>query len=146
MRCVGAGLILTCAGMASSAVAGELTDWMTAPFADPLLSRPPQLDSGARLPGDVMSVRCDDGVGITGEEISLLDAVHLGLCLDPQIHGAWASVKVQAAQAGGARVAYLPAITTGISRQHQQSSHPASRFAGNSGITQDARYVTLTWR
>jgi outer membrane protein len=146
MRCVGAGLILMCAGMVAPVIAGDLTDWMTAPFADPLSSRPPQLDSGVRLPGDVVSVRCDDGVGSASEEISLLDAVHLGLCRDPQIHGAWASVKVQAAQAGGARAAYLPTIAAGISRQHQQSSHPASRFAGNSGITQDARYITLTWR
>lgn len=146
VSCVCAGLILMCAGMASSAIAADLMDWMTTPFVDPLLSRPPRWDGSARLPGDVMTMHCDDGVGSAGEAISLSDAVHLGLCRDPQIHGAWASVQVQAAQAGGARAAYLPTITAGVSRQHQQSSYPESRFAGNTGVTQDARYVTLTWR
>lgn len=48
-------------------------------------------------------------------ELTLVEAIERILCHDPQTRMAWATAKVQAAQLGIARSAYLPRLTSNIS-------------------------------
>ena len=126
--------------------ARELSDIMSTPFTDPLLSRPPQLDIEKTLPGDTQPFTCDTSKRENTAPLTLSDAVDMALCKQPQIESAWAAIKIQAAQKGGARAAYLPTINLGISRLHQKNTDPQSPFTKDSDRTSDSRYATLTWR
>lgn len=136
--------------MSLSALAHErdLIDRMTTPFVDPLLSRPPRLDHAQALPGDTMATYChEDGPdGDMLHALGLEQAVRMALCMSPHIQRTWASIQTEAAQLGAARATYLPTVAAGISRQHQATSYPGSRFATDSKLTNDSRYLTLTWR
>jgi len=127
-------------------LARDWKDVVTAPFVDPLLVNPPQLDRGTVLPGDSQAYVCDGGYRDSTKPLTLSDAVDLALCHNPQVQSAWATIKVQAAQVGEARAAYLPTINVGMSRLHQKIRYPESQFQVNSDQTSDAKYATLTWR
>lgn len=139
--------VLAWAAVATSPVcARDWADQVTAPFVDPLLVRPAQLDSGKTLSGDAQVMACKGHVLDTTQPLTLTDAVDTALCHNPQVHSAWASIKVQAAQLGEARAAYLPTLNAGMSQLRQKTQYPESQFVVSSQRTSVSQYATLTWR
>lgn len=136
------GLCVACAAVQ----AREWKDIVTTPFVDPLLTRPPLLDTGKALPGDEQIHACAGSVYEAGKPLTLFDAIDLALCHNPQVHSGWASIKVQAAQVGEARAAYLPSLNGGVSNLNQKTQYPESLFQVNTDRTSQSQYYTLTWR
>jgi outer membrane protein len=121
-------------------------DMLTTPFDDPLLTRPPVLDTGKILPGDDEAYTC---VGTTldlATPLTLLQAIDLALCHNLQVQSSWASIKLQAAQVGEAKAAYLPTINAGVSQITQKIQYPESPSQVNTDRTSQSQYYTLTWR
>ncbi|MBS1159748.1 MAG: TolC family protein [Proteobacteria bacterium] len=69
--------------------------------------------------------------GQLGTPLELPEAVERALCHNPQTRAAWAGAKVQTAQVGVARAAYLPAIGASLaySKQKNVTRYDDSRFA-----------------
>lgn len=114
---------------------------LATPLADPLLARPPVLERGKLLPGERAPLTCSVSSGLPRQALSLADAIDLALCRHPQVQAAWAAIKLQAAQLGEARAAYLPAINAGIGQVHSKSSPTLE-----SGRLSRTQYATLSWR
>lgn len=112
-----------------------------APF-DPLLARPPELDRGKLLPGDEQGMVCTSSSFVPGKVLTLADTVDLALCHQPQVQATWASIKLQAAQLGEARAAYLPTLNAGASRYRDGINSEQ----GSSTRSVGTLYATLTWR
>ena len=136
-----------------SAATVHAADWLSvesAPFsgtfADPLLAKPPQIDNGKTLPGDANTPICDNSHYDGTKPLALSDAIDLALCHNPQVQSAWVAIKIQAAQVGEARAAYLPTINVGVSRSHQNSKYTDGPFQITSEQTANSHYVTLAWR
>lgn len=148
-HCLMAGLLSTTMAVGNNARARDWSDVISTPLVDPLLSRPPQLDRTTVLPGDAQAAGCMGDINDhldRQQALTLSAAVDLGLCHHPQVQSAWASIKLQAAQVGAARAAYLPTVNMGMSRSRQKNSSSESRFSINSDRITDSRYLTLTWR
>ncbi|KIP16099.1 outer membrane efflux family protein [Burkholderia sp. MSHR3999] len=111
---------------------------------DPLLTRPPVLDTGALLPGDSTTVACP-AVAVVPSPLHLADAVDIALCHDPKVKTAWASIRLQAATLGEARAAYLPTVTGSVNGQHNDTRYPAFASA-NSSVRGYSSYAALNWR
>jgi outer membrane protein len=122
-------------------------DRVTSPFIDPLLTRPPALDTGKILPNDSHVHACPNLADLdVSKPLALADAVDLALCRNPQVQSAWASIKVQAAAIGEARAAYLPTINIGKTRLKDTTIYPESQFAVNSDKLGNTQFMTLSWR
>lgn len=96
--------------MLASAPLVQARDWadiVTTPLVDPLLARPPELDTGKTLPGDDHVYGCNGGFE-PARPLTLPQAVDQALCHNPRVESAWAAIKMQAAEVGEARAAYLP--------------------------------------
>jgi outer membrane protein len=119
-----------------------MLDELTTPLADPLLAQPPVLVHGKPLPGDQEGLICSPGLTVPREPLSLADAIDLALCQHPQVQATWAGIKIQAAQLGEARAAYLPSVNAGASQVRSKTS-PA---AGEGVRSTHSYYATLTWR
>lgn len=132
--------------LAQTAPARDWTDMATTPFADPLLTRPSQLDSGTVLPGDIQAYTCNDSAHDASRPLGLADAIDLALCHNPQVYGAWSHIKAQAAQAGEARAAYLPTLNAGVSYLNQRARYSESESQNNIKRTTESRFAALTWR
>ncbi|NWB98372.1 TolC family protein [Pseudomonas gingeri] len=81
-------------------------------------------------------------------ELTLWDVVSNALCQNPKTREAWANVKVQAAQVGVAKAAYLPTLssTTQVAKEHSDSrgtSRDPFHVQSNSNYQNAA--LTLTW-
>lgn len=112
--------------------------------ADPLLSRPPVIDTGVALPGDSERAPCPSGVNLRGP-LSLVDAVDVALCNDPGVKLAWANIKLQSATVGEARAAYLPTLNASVTGMRNETSYPA--FPGSdSRVNGHTSYAALNWR
>lgn len=140
------GVVLAMWALCTSAHARDWEDIVTSPFVDPLLTRPRALDAGKVLPGDTQVLGCDGSRYEPTTPIALAEAIDLALCHNPQVQSAWANIKVQAAQVGEARAAYLPTVTAGASYLNQRTQYPESQFQVNSDRTSLSRYYSLTWR
>jgi outer membrane protein len=145
-RLVNVGLIIWIAAGVSPVSARDWAENWSTPLLDPLLARPPQLESDKILPGDTEPYRCNANNQADLTLLTLSDVVDFALCHNPQVQSSLAAVKVQTALVGESRAAYLPTINAGISRLHQKSEYPESRFSVNTERTNDSKYVTLTWR
>lgn len=132
------GLYVAC----TTVQAREWENIVTTPFVDPLLTRPPLLDTGKALPGDAQIHGCAGMVYETAKPLALSDAIDLALCHNPQVQSAWAGIKVQAAQVGEAQAAYLPTLNAGVSYLNQKTQYPESQLQ----VTSQSQYYTLTWR
>jgi len=126
--------------------AREWEDIVSSPLVDPLLTRPPVLDTGKVLPGDASAHMCLNITFDPATPLTLSEAIDLALCHNPQVQSAWAIIKVQAAQVGEARAAYLPTLNAGVSYLNQKSQYLESQFQVNTDRTSQSRYYTLTWR
>ena len=113
-------------------------------FQDPLLVRPPVLESGVVLPGDKATLACPMHNEL-GQALTLGDAVDLALCNNPQIKSTWADIKVQAGLVGESRSAYLPTINGTYSALKNRVKYPDSQDldATNQGNT---AYLAFNWR
>lgn len=124
-------------------------DWREAvtPWDDPLKTRPPVLEQGARLPGDQIAQPCASWTTYQqpSEGLTLVDVLDLGLCANPQVQGAWARIKVQAAALGEVRASYLPTLSAGISRLNDRTSYPGSALNSTS-VEGTAKNMGLSWR
>jgi outer membrane protein len=119
-------------------------DTLAARWVDPLLTRPPVLDAASVLPGDEAAPTCpadgaEDGV------LTLMLAVDLALCRNPQLRSTWAAIKVQAAALGEARAAWLPTATLGTSRIEDRTRYPASNQPP-SALRNTTVNGTVNWR
>ncbi|NQE50353.1 histidine kinase [Herbaspirillum rubrisubalbicans] len=111
---------------------------------DPLLTLPPVIVDGARLPGDAMPLGCPAAVD-WHSSLSLNDAVDISLCHNPQIQLAWANIKLQASALGQARAAYLPTLSGTVSQLKNKTQYPDFPDSGATNQGQTA-YLGLTWR
>ena len=109
---------------------------------DPLLARPPELDKGKILPGDDRPTGCATSPFTPDKVLTLVDAVDLALCHQPQVQASWAAIKLQSSQLGEARAAYLPTLGAGVG-QYRES---ATSDQGSSKRSIGTLYATLTWR
>jgi outer membrane protein len=137
-------------GVATNSHARDWIDIVSNPLVDPLLSRPPQLDLGRVLPGDAAAVPCPIRRTTTehllAQPLTLAQAVDIALCNSPQARSAWASSKVQAAQVGEARAAYLPTVNLGMSKLQDKTTYPETQFVVNTDRSSESQFATLTWR
>jgi outer membrane protein len=111
---------------------------------DPLLTRPPVLDTGGVLPGDNAPHECPARYD-PAQPLALADAVDIALCEDPQVSAAWAAIKVQAAGVGVARAAYLPTLNGSMTGQHNDTRYP-SMSGYDSAVKGYSSYAALNWR
>lgn len=145
-RAWGCALVGVALALSQGASARDWVDVPGTPFTDPLRTRPPQLDSGALLPGDTQPPSCE-GVGYdAARPLSLSEVIDLALCHNPQLQATWAGIKVQAAQLGEARAAYLPTLNIGVNRLNQKTRYPEAQSQANTERTSDAQFASLTWR
>ena len=129
---------------APPAQAGNVVNALTTPWNDPLLARPPVLDTGKVLPGDTASLPCPPS-GVEFNPLTLVQAVDVALCHNPQVQGAWAAIKVQAAAVGEARAAYLPTATLSASRMDDRTWYPGANQASTT-LRGNTVYGNLSWR
>ena len=87
------------------------------------------------LPADPAFVPCQPHP--TGSPYNVLDVVDEALCQNPKTREAWASARVQAAEVGVARSAYLPTLYGGTTVSHQRTD-------GSDTTTRGAS-LTLAW-
>jgi outer membrane protein len=127
-----------------AAHARELIDMITTPFVDPLLVRPPQLDTGKILPGDDQILPCPVAYD-PATPLTLPIAVDLALCNNPQVSSAWAAIKVQSAALGEARAGYLPTLNGGFSKTNDRTGFPNSPFAASS-LKSNTAFSNFSWR
>ncbi|WP_230963648.1 TolC family protein [Burkholderia territorii] len=126
--------------VASNAETRGIPDGLT----DPLLTRPPVLDAGQRLPGDDMPVVCASSNG-PAKLLTIGNAVDLALCHNPRIRAAWASIKIQAAAVGEARSAWLPTVNGAISQLTTYNRYPDAPSMNSRGVGRTSN-ATLNWR
>ncbi len=110
---------------------------------DPLLAQPAGMPDMRALPGDAVSTPCPTQLNIT-KPLSLVSAVDLALCSNPQLRDTWAQIKVQVAQVGQARSAYLPTISAQISELNNRTVYPGFPSADNT-TNGHMTYASLNW-
>ncbi|MBN3759525.1 TolC family protein [Burkholderia sp. Ac-20365] len=111
---------------------------------DPLLTRPPMLDTGGVLPGDSVPPVCPAHFD-PAQPLELANAVDTALCDDPRVTAAWAAIKVQAASVGMARAAYLPMLTGSLTGQRNETRYPSMQ-GYDSTVKGYSSYAALNWR
>ncbi|MBF0098439.1 MAG: TolC family protein [Magnetococcales bacterium] len=139
-------VLLIGAFFSQTAHAREWFDILTTPLEDPLLTLPQQLATGKHLPGDGQIHFCQMDVYDISHPLTLLTAIDVALCHNPRVRNAWVQIKIQAAQLGEARSAYLPTITMGTSRLQQKSEQKEKLLTVISERDNESKYASLTWR
>ncbi|WP_310601122.1 TolC family protein [Desulfobulbus sp.] len=100
---------------------------LATPFQDPLLTAPDELAAGVALPGDGQPASCPASKDFS-TPLALAEAIDLALCNNAQIKAAWADIKMQAANAGVARSAYLPTLSGSASYREDTTRYPDARI------------------
>jgi outer membrane protein len=113
-------------------------------ISDPLNARPRVLDTGASLPGELVSPTCPTSVDVS-HPLTLLETVDVALCANPQVQEAWAAVKIQAAGVGEARASWLPVANATVSQLSNRTDYPGIPVA-NTKTSGHTVYASLTWR
>lgn len=140
-----ASLALFCS-VAYAAEERSVSDYLTTPFVDPLLTKPTVLEDGRALPGDALIAMCPAPFN-PATPLTLLNAIDIALCNNPQIKTAWAAIKIQAAALGEARAAFLPALMGSVSRLKDQTSYPDPRVNIPTQTLYNTQiYANLLWR
>lgn len=148
----------------------KLTDW-SAPIQDPLHAKPAVLDTVMAHPANlfneynifcatadyvtqtdnptIAALRLLEKTGNnTGHnpkelELTLLLALDLGLCHNPDIRTTWSEIRIQAAAVGQARSAYLPKFTGTLTRQRSDTRYRDSK---TNSVINTSGYISLNWR
>lgn len=115
-----------------------------APFTDPLFALPDRIVSGTTLPGDAGPVTCPAGINFS-TSLDLVKATDVALCNNPRLRATWAAIKLQSAEVGQARAAYLPTLSGNVNFMKTRYEYPGSgaQTTTENGITINA---TLSWR
>ena len=114
---------------------------IVAPFTDPLKTIPKEIKTGVTLPGDAVPIACPTRIDLTAP-LTLIDAVDVALCNNPQIKASWANIKVQAGVLGEAKASYLPTLSGTVNGLHSKSESSSYDNA-----TDDATiYGAVGWR
>jgi outer membrane protein len=121
--------------------ATEAWERLATPLADPLLTLPPAIQAQNSSMLNVPALPCPVSYLETAP-LSLAHAVDLALCNNPQIQSAWAAIKIQAAAVGEARAAYLPTLSTNVSRMHDRVTQGKFNKSEHSSTV----YGSLSWR
>ena len=124
--------------------AEDLLDQILTPRTDPLSTLPPVIATGAMLPGDDRVAPCPADPALPAV-LALADAVDLALCHSPQLQGAWAAIRIQAAGLGTARAAYLPTLSLSAGRLHSRQSM-SGMPASSASIASSSYSASLNWR
>lgn len=117
-----------CLCQLASADAGNLVDdinWYSK--GDPLhtdVDSSPAIPSGYR--DTSITTPCESSTNVT-KPLTLADVADASLCNNPQTREAWASARVQAAQLGIAKSAYLPKVTDSVSANANVASPQSNR-------------------
>jgi outer membrane protein len=121
-------IAVACILLSTSVVAFAL-DWDD-PFATGRLPRPTALGSIAAGDSSACSAEVPEDAAL-----SLAEVVDRVLCRNPQTHEVWANARVQAAEVGVARAAYLPSIDATAGIEHNRTSGGNRGGFGNFGGT-----------
>ncbi|WP_367305178.1 TolC family protein [Burkholderia multivorans] len=113
-------------------------------LVDPLLTRPPVLDTGGRLPDDDVPVACPPAVDST-KPLTIADAVDLALCHNARVRATWASIKIQAAALGEARSAWLPTVNMSVSELVTQNRYPGAPLMNTRNVGRMTN-ASMNWR
>jgi outer membrane protein len=114
------------------------------PFQDPLDVFPVDQSSSRNGVGEFASTTCPSGANLA-TPLSVDDAIDIALCNNPQLKSAWAAIKVQAAQLGQAKAAYLPVVSLTASRMRTGTTYPGSGISSTT-TSGEEYYGTLNWR
>jgi outer membrane protein len=125
-------LLVVCPGL--SAATSDLAVRLENPLAVPLLTE------GALGP----AAPCSEALS-PGGPLSLAQAMHTALCLNPQARAAGAAIRVQASAVGEARAAYLPRLNIGINRLFSRTAYTDGDLPDDDRVGTN-RSVNLTWR
>ncbi len=136
-------LILTLCLFSTVSDASWLENMVT-PFNDPLGVVTPQ--TSREFINEGQDNTCHQKWQSVPKPLSLLTAVELAICHNPQIRSSWAEIQSQTAQLGVAKASYLPTMNVTFNYSNQQTIYPESQFSVNTNRTSDSRYTTLTWR
>lgn len=114
-----------------SIVLAVLLDTAYAGGIDPFLTRGKVASSVASTMLDTDDNSHPCAFGQPGQPLELPEAVERALCNNPQTRAAWAGAKMQTAQVGVARSAYMPTagVTLAYSKQKNVTRHDDSRYA-----------------
>lgn len=121
-------IALACILLSTSVVAFAL-DWSD-PFETGQLPRP-------TVRGTIIAAEnapCSGSESVPAA-LSLADVVDRVLCRNPKSHEAWANARVQAAEVGVARAAYLPGIDATAGVEHNWSNGGSRSSSGLSGTS-----------
>jgi len=132
-------IAVACILLSTSVVAFAL-DWDD-PFATGRLPRPTALGSIAAADNSACSAEMPDGAAL-----SLAEVVDRVLCRNPRTHEAWANARVQAAEVGVARAAYLPSINATAGIEHNRTSGGNRGNFGSFGGTTGGESSTGNFR
>jgi outer membrane protein len=130
--------------VAASAGATEFSHF----FQDPLLTRPPNLDSDTATLGQNKSELCAlaslDGIN-QAMPLTLEKAIDIALCHNPQIKGGWADIKIRAALLGEARASYLPSLGVSTGKLRSINKYPDGELPNTENV-RNLSQINLTWR
>lgn len=140
---MGIALVISSQALAQKE-ARSYVDIVALPLVDPWFTKPPVLENRPMMPGDVREDPCHNTYDLS-RPVLLDVAIDLALCHNPQIKGAWAGIRVQAAAVGEARAAYLPTVMGSVSRSNDQTNYPNGSFP-NTSTTSNTVYGNLVWR
>ena len=114
-------------------------------YADPFRTRdlapPPRLPGFAEFTSDGDLAPCRFAAQPLQQALTLADVIDRALCNNPQTRLAWANARVQAAQAGVARSAFLPSLSASVTANRSQSSNAAA----NAEIDQLGAGLSASW-
>jgi outer membrane protein len=137
--------------------ARDWADALVTPFEDPLHTRPARVErlegsngqaGNVQLPGELSVEPCPVDAGVQAnqmQELTLVQAVNVALCRNPQVRGTWAAIKVQAAAVGEARAAYWPTLSASTSRIRDRMSYPESAQL-DTEMYSSTIYANFNWR
>jgi outer membrane protein len=92
-----------------------------------------QVQTLPRIPGEYLGNAAGCGQVDWQQALTLADVAEISLCHNPQTSEMWASARVQAAQLGVAKSAYLPSVTDTVS-SNMGVLNPESATRGNPNL------------
>jgi len=117
---------------------------LAAPFTDPLFTLPEKIDPETNIAGDARPAACPANTSFS-DPLDLARAVDIALCNSPRLKAARAAVRLQAAEVGQARSAYLPTLSGNVNFMKTRHEYPGSN---DQSTTRDGMTInaTLNWR
>jgi outer membrane protein len=126
---------LVLVGPGVSAATSALAERLENPLAVPRL-----VESAA----EPVAAPCSEAL-TPGGPLSLAQAMHTALCLNPQARAAGAAIRVQAGTVGEARAAYWPKLNIGVNRLFSRTVYAEGELPDDDRVGTN-RSVNLTWR